>query len=106
MQVISVGSGAFLTTTDKSATVDGATNILRQATPPTSAQVLRFLKGVMAAPRPMNSSMEGSARAPGLCVMIFNLIFRDTLDHGMLAADGITMSGLARNFVFTVHAGL
>ena len=41
-QVVAVGSGAFLTTTSKTATAHGATNILRQAQPPTTQQVISF----------------------------------------------------------------
>jgi len=124
-QVVCVGSGAMLTTTDKGATAEGATNIFRTPQPPSTAQVsaescvcfsplgapgaacatvssavlymytlarrqgsdgercvcvrvwvfvpwqvLRFLSGVMTAPRLMNTSNEVGTVEPGRCVSV------------------------------------
>jgi hypothetical protein len=62
-----VGSGAMLTTTDKAATADGATNVFRTAAPPSTSAVLQFLAGVMTAPRLMNTSAEVQPVQPGRC---------------------------------------
>ncbi|KAK3241124.1 hypothetical protein CYMTET_49086 [Cymbomonas tetramitiformis] len=63
MLVISVQSGAFLSTTV--ADEDGNTNILAQSAQPSTSQVLSFLKRVMEDPRCLNSSMASKDRKKG-----------------------------------------
>lgn len=63
MLVISVQSGAFLSTTV--ADEAGSTNILAQSAQPSTSQVLSFLQRVMNDPRCLNSSMASKDRKKG-----------------------------------------